>query len=59
MNVVENTTGTVHITIPITPDNQLDLSDNELLSAAGGLVSLDGPCGPSECPNPTVTCACN
>ena len=36
VNVVENTDTTVHITMPAPPSGDMDLSDDELSSAAGG-----------------------
>lgn len=63
VKIVENTSDTVHITIPQAPENHQELSDVELASAAGGAAfgeqSVAGPCGPSQCAHPTVTCACN
>ena len=59
VNVVENTDTTVHITLPAAPDTDGDLSDEELASAAGGgEESVAGPCAPSKCAHPTVTCEC-
>ena len=37
VNVVENTDTTVHITMPAPPSGHLDLSDDELSNAAGGV----------------------
>ena len=36
VNVVENCDSTVHITLPAAPDNHGELSDDELVNAAGG-----------------------
>ena len=36
VNVVENSDNTVHITMPKAPGGHLELSDEELASAAGG-----------------------
>ena len=36
VNLVENTDTTVHITMPAPPSGGMDLSDDELNSAAGG-----------------------
>jgi len=59
VNVVENTDTTVHVTMPAAPTADGDLSDEELASAAGGAeASLAGPCPPSKCAHPTVTCEC-
>ena len=44
VNVVENTDTTVHITMPAPPSGGMDLSDDELSNAAGGL-SLPWPMG--------------
>lgn len=38
VNVVENNDNTVHITLPVAPDNNGNLSDDELADAAGGIV---------------------
>ena len=38
VNVVENTDTTVHITMPAPPSGHLDLSDEELSNAAGGIL---------------------
>lgn len=53
--VVENTESTIHITIPERPDTQIELSDEELESAAGGVTKpiavdiniLDNPNNPT------------
>ena len=37
VNVVENTDTTVHITMPAPPSGGMDLSDDELSNAAGGI----------------------
>ena len=37
VNVVENSDNTVHITMPAPPSGSIDLSDEELSSAAGGI----------------------
>ena len=37
VNVVENTDNTVHITMPAPPSGGMDLSDEELSNAAGGM----------------------
>ena len=37
LNVVENTDTIVHITMPAPPSGYLDLSDDELSNAAGGV----------------------
>ena len=37
VTVVENTDNTVHITMPAPPSGSMDLSDDELSNAAGGL----------------------
>ena len=36
VNVVENSSNTMHITIPVSPPSAEDLTDEELASAAGG-----------------------
>ena len=36
VNVVENSDNTVHITMPKAPSGAMDLSDEEMASAAGG-----------------------
>ena len=41
VNVVENTDNTVHITLPSPPDGHMDLSDDELSNAAGGIPRGD------------------
>ena len=38
VNVVENTENTVHITMPMAPGGNPELSDEELSHAAGGLM---------------------
>jgi hypothetical protein len=38
INVVENSGDTVHITLPTTPENHSELSDEELENVAGGLI---------------------
>ena len=38
VNVVENTDNTVHITMPAPPSGSMDLSDDELSNAAGGMA---------------------
>ena len=42
VNVVENTDNTVHITLPMAPDGGVELSDEELSSAAGGGTAVLG-----------------
>ena len=42
VNVVENTDNTVHITMPVAPAGAGELSDEELVSAAGAGPSLKG-----------------
>ena len=37
VNIVENTDNTVHITMPAPPSGGMDLSDDELSNAAGGI----------------------
>ena len=37
VNIVENTDTTVHLTMPAPPSGYLDLSDDELSNAAGGV----------------------
>ena len=70
VNVVENTDTTVHITMPAPPNGGMDLSDEELSNAAGGLQTLafDGilcdPPAPNNItssqlpPNPTPSAVC-
>jgi hypothetical protein len=40
VNVVENTDTTVHITMPVPPSGSMDLSDDELSNAAGGIGTI-------------------
>ena len=42
VNVVENTDNTVHITMPAPPSGGMDLSDDELSNAAGGVKDALG-----------------
>ena len=37
VNVVENTDDCVHITLPFPPDGKTDLTDEEIMAAAGGV----------------------
>ena len=41
VNVVENADDCVHITLPAPPDGHMDLSDDELSNAAGGIPRGD------------------
>ena len=41
VNVVENSDNTVHITLPVAPENKSALSDAELASAAGGTLTIE------------------
>ncbi|MBQ72695.1 MAG: NHLP leader peptide family natural product precursor, partial [Planctomycetaceae bacterium] len=43
VKVVENADDCVHITLPAPPAESMDLSDDELSNAAGGLYGLDCP----------------
>ncbi|MAJ46566.1 MAG: hypothetical protein CBC35_04580 [Planctomycetes bacterium TMED75] len=52
VNVVENTENTVHITMPAPPSGVMDLSDAELINAAGGSFCW----GPSACDGPGSVC---
>ena len=45
VKVVENADNSVHITLPAAPVESMDLSDDELSNAAGGVLGL------SEIPN--------
>ena len=47
VNFFENTDNTVHITMPAPPSGGMDLSDDELSNAAGGLTWL----WPNAAPN--------
>ena len=52
VKVVENTSNTVHITLPAPPSGHLDLSDDELSNAAGGklhIISDNRPVDQSYC----------
>ena len=40
VNIIENTDTTVHITMPAPPSGGMDLSDDELSNAAGGVSYL-------------------
>lgn len=40
VHVHENSENTIHITMPVAPDNHLDLSDDELENVAGGLKPI-------------------
>ena len=40
VNVVENTDTTVHITMPVPTSGSMDLSDDELSNAAGGIGTI-------------------
>ena len=40
VNIVENTDNTVHITMPAPPSGSMDLSDEELSNAAGGIGTI-------------------
>ena len=42
VNVLENTDNVVHITLPMSPANMHELSDEELGSAAGGSIDSCG-----------------
>ena len=44
VKVVENSDNTVHITMPIAPDGNHELSDEELSAAAGGFFPLKNNC---------------
>ena len=44
VNVVENTDNTVHITMPVAPAGTGELSDEELINAAGGHNTVAGLC---------------
>ena len=44
VKVVENSDTTVHITMPIAPDGNHELSDEELGAAAGGFFNLNNNC---------------
>ena len=44
VKVVENGDDCVHITMPAPPPGHLDLSDNELIKAAGGLTMTPDTC---------------
>ena len=64
VNVVENTDTTVHVTLPAAPTANGDLSDEELVNAAGGVLpGLDKgttmvAMATSQCKIPGVCCAC-
>ena len=49
VNVVENSDNTVHITMPKAPDGAVDLSDEELASAAAGVCMSGKKAWPSDC----------
>ncbi len=44
VNVVENSDNTVHITMPMTPAGDGELSDEELTNAAGGCTKVAVAC---------------
>ena len=59
VKVVENTTNTVNITMPIAPEDAIRLTDAELKSAAGGSMAPDCPDGTGDCQfctNGRMTC---
>ena len=41
VNVVENSDNTVHITMPKMPEGSTELSDDEIMAAAGGVYTKD------------------
>ena len=47
VKVVENADDCVHITLPAPPAGEMDLSDEELSNAAGGM--MDAMWGPADC----------
>ncbi len=49
VNVVENSDNTVHITLPMAPDNHSELSEDELVDATGG--TNNGVWAPGLLPN--------
>ena len=46
VNVVENADNTVHITMPAPPSGSMDLSDEELSNAAGGISKANNDGAP-------------
>ena len=54
VNVVENTDTTVHITMPAPPSGGMDLSDDELSAAAGGIVMGGSVVCTKQVPGETV-----
>ena len=58
VNVVENTDNTMHITMPAPPSGGMDLSDDELISAAGGYAYTDTVSGCAGYQNSVDGIAC-
>ena len=58
VNVVENSDNTVHITMPKAPAGATELTDEELASAAGGLMKADAPSMTSESISNFQDCTC-
>ena len=52
VNVVENSDNTVHITLPMAPAGSTELSDDEIMAAAGGVYTKDN----LGCSNDLMNC---